>query len=228
VKPRYMIPVAPILFVLLWLGMSVALRWLAARRATGVERQAALAKASRWSLGTLVVVSVLLNGFAYAVEFYVHRVGAKPGYDFYDIARRGGYSDLVDICSYLRKNAPHDVLIYLNRGKDRRIVHLMANRDVTTIRRREVPVRDASDAAGLAAFFGRVPGRYAIALFDEPLWPRFHWPLTRQAPPPEKPPRWWQLFELDEKTKQWRAVKVPRDRSAIDNLLVTGIGGRAE
>ncbi len=215
VKPRYMIPIAPILFILFWAGMNLAWRGLTRlmkRRAAANAGRAYERPRTAWvALTALVFVSFTLNGFAYGVEIYIRHSDR----DFYDLARRGSYAELLDICAYLKKNAPMDAQVWLNRGASRRIVGLMTDRAVFTVKR-EVEM-EQPEPAKLNLLFSRVKGRYVIVFYGK--LQQFHWPIAG-PPPTDGKPRWWQLFELNPKTKKYEPVTVPPDRETIREVTV--------
>jgi hypothetical protein len=210
VKPRYMVPIAPILFVAIWVGASVVSNWVVqeVRRRRGGDAGAPVYRtAGRVAVAAMLLASLLLNGAAYGVEFYLRRI---TPYDFYDQARQGGFAELVDICAYLRKNTPPDTDIWINRGASRRIIGLLCDRDVHTVPK-EVGIRNPQDSKRLRHFQASAKGRYLIALYDQNKWPQFHLPLAKPAPE-GAPARWWQLFKVDPVTQQLHPVAVPRDR----------------
>jgi hypothetical protein len=215
VKPRYMVPIAPILFVTIWVGASVVLaRLLPLLRGQRGERPR-YAAGARWAIAIMLLVSLGLNGGAYGVEAYLRRV---TKYDFYDQARQGAFAELIDICAYLRKNTPNDADIWLNRGASRRIIALLSNRDVHTVRG-EVKLMDPQDGKKFAALLPKIKGSgYVVALYEQQRWPQFHLPLAKPAAP-DAPPRWWQLFEYDGKGGALKPISVPRDREVMDHLL---------
>lgn len=212
VKPRYMIPIAPVLFVMLVVGATWLVSRLLAREVE--DRAASSRRIARRVLGAMLLISLVGNGAAYAVEVYI-RHGTKD--DFYDVARRGAMAELVDICSYLRKNAPADARVTLNRGASRRIIGVMSQRPVFTVRR-EQKVIDRHDTTGLEKLFERARGPYVIVLYDEGGWPQFHWPIAKPYPA-DAPARWWQLFERQADGTTFKPVAVPRDRSVMGALL---------
>jgi hypothetical protein len=163
----------------------------------------------------MLLASVGLNGGAYGVEAYIRR---QTKYDFYDQARQGALAELIDICAFLRKNTPKDADIWLNRGASRRIIALLCERDVHTVRG-EVKLLDPTDSKKFAALLPKIKGSgYVLALYEQRGWPQFHLPLAKPAEA-DAPPRWWQLFEYDGKGGALKPVAVPRDREVMDHLL---------
>jgi hypothetical protein len=213
VKPRYMVPIAPILFITVWVGASVVFGWLAAKLRG--KKLPNYALAGRWAIGVMLAVSLLLNGGAYAVEAYLRRVTHA---DFYDQARRGGFAELIDICAYVRKNTPRDTHVWLNRGASRRIISLLSDRVVHTVKG-EVKLTNPQDRKRFNALMSKIhEDGYVIAIYDQRLWPQFHLPLAKPEAP-GSPPRWWQLFKYDSEHKVLQPVAVPRDRDVMDHLL---------
>jgi hypothetical protein len=126
IKPRYMIPIAPILFLFVWRGMT----WL-------VVLLAAQPKESKWN--TRVVGRVLLyvlvgmvflgNIFPWSVEFYIRHVSKR---DFYDLARRSAYAQLVDIGAYAQQHVPPGQSLWTNAGAHRRIAYFLSGHKIET------------------------------------------------------------------------------------------------
>jgi hypothetical protein len=216
VKPRYMVPIAPILFVAIWVGASVVTNWVVRliRERRGRDAGAPVYRtAGKVAVAAMLLVSVVLNGAAYGVEVYLRRF---TPYDFYDQARRGAMAELVDICGYLRKNTPPDTDVWINRGASRRIIGLLCDRDVHTVRK-EVGIRNPQDSKHLTRFHAFAKGPYLIALYEQDKWPQFHLPLAKPAPE-GAPPRWWQLFKVDPITNELHPITVPRDRQYMNDI----------
>ena len=207
VKARYMIPVAPAIFVLLWAGASVAIGRLLRSR---LGQSRAHRTGAVIGVVAMLAISVPLNGFAWGVEVYLrHNHRAQ----FYDLARRGAFAELIDICAYLRKNTPPGTEVWLNRGASRRIVKLLCDRDVFTVKH-EVGLTSPDDANQFAKLVPHVKGDYLVALYEKDRWPQFHWPLAT-PPAPGSPPRFWQLFKVDQVNNTITPVAVPRDRELL-------------
>jgi hypothetical protein len=217
VKPRYMVPIAPILFLTVWVGASVSANWVVQkmrqRRGRGAGAPA-YRRAGNLAVAAMLLASVVLNGAAYGVEVYLRRI---TPYDFYDQARRGAMAELVDICGYLRRNTPPDTDVWINRGASRRIIGLLCDREVHTVRK-EVGLQNPQDSKHFTRFLAFAKGPYFIALYDQNKWPQFHLPLARPAPD-GAPPRWWQLFKLDPLTHQLHPITVPRDRQFMRDIV---------
>jgi hypothetical protein len=87
-----------------------------------------------------VVGLVLLgNLFPWGVEFYVRHL-AKG--NFYDVARRGAYAQLVDIGAYAQKHLPADQVMWMNAGAHRRIAYFLTGHKIDTS---ELDLRDWKD-----------------------------------------------------------------------------------
>ena len=96
IKPRYMTPIAPILFIQLCYGISGSLP----PRSTGGGGD---------RIGIyLFVILFLMNAVPYGVEWYVRH---GTSLDFYDVSRQGAYAELVDIGGYVQKHAPSDAVV---------------------------------------------------------------------------------------------------------------------
>jgi hypothetical protein len=217
VKPRYMVPIAPILFVAVWVGASVLWNWagkrLRARRGENTPTPS-YRLGGNVAIAAILLASLVLNGAAYGVEVYLRRF---TPYDFYDQARQGGFAELVDICGYLRKNTPADTDVWINRGASRRIIGLLCDREVHTVRK-EVGLQNPQDSKHFQRFLAFAKGPYLIALYDQRKWPQFHLPLAKPAPE-GAPPRWWQLYKVDPVTRELHPIAVPRDREYMRDLL---------
>lgn len=137
IKPRYMIPIAPLLAIMLWCGTTWAigrlLRWLKGSGANDAPQ------IGRWVMNALAAAVVLGNVFPWAVETYIRRASDR---DFYDVARRGAYAQLVDIGAYLQKHVPDNQSVWMNAGAHRRIAYFLGGRKIETL---ELPIRDWRD-----------------------------------------------------------------------------------
>ncbi|MDB5319087.1 MAG: hypothetical protein JWN40_718 [Phycisphaerales bacterium] len=126
IKPRYMVPIAPVLFLFVWSGLT----WL-------IVLLAAQPKGSRWNgrrvgqvvLAVLVGIVLLGNAFPWGVEFYVRHVAGR---EFYGVARRGAYAQLVDIGAYAQQHVPPGQTIWMNAGAHRRIAYFLSGRRIET------------------------------------------------------------------------------------------------
>ena len=86
-----MVPVAPVLFLFLWSGMT----WLTLLIAAVLKKRNVNAPAvGRIIMMSLVGFILLGNLFPWSVEVFVRHLSKR---DFYDVARRGAYAQLVDI-----------------------------------------------------------------------------------------------------------------------------------
>jgi hypothetical protein len=126
IKPRYMIPIAPVLFLFVWTGMT----WL-------VVLLAAQPKESKWNtrnvgrvlLFVLVGMVFLGNIFPWSVEFYIRHLSKR---DFYDVARRSAYAQLVDIGAYAQQHVPPGQSLWTNAGAHRRIAYFLSGHKIET------------------------------------------------------------------------------------------------
>lgn len=247
IKPRYMIPIAPILFLLLWAGLIAVISW----------RRQQLRQSIAWGLALVLLgLFLLANAQTYALEMVLRRDSA---HDFYDRARGGATAELVDICAYIRDHAGPDDRVWVNDdrgGMVPRVVSFMtgrrceppiakqkakymhvlqfdgravsAPRPTTAPRSATRPTTAATKPAtrestdGLATFIGRIierdpDARFAIVFNSGPDWPEWHWPLKDFDPPAQG--QWWRLYELDPVSREFRPVNVPRsDRSYIREI----------
>ena len=136
IKPRYMVPVAPVLFLFLWSGMTCLIVSL---RAIGKGRGWNAQRVGRIVMMALVGVVLLGNLFPWAVEFYVRHLSSR---NFYDAARRAAYSQLVDIGAYAQQHVPEDQVMWMNAGAHRRIAYFLTGRKIDTS---ELNIRDWKD-----------------------------------------------------------------------------------
>jgi hypothetical protein len=98
---------------------------------------AAQPKTSKWNgrnvgrvvMATLVAIVFLGNLFPWAVEFYVRHVSKR---EFYDVARRSAYAQLVDIGAYAQQHVPPGQTIWMNAGAHRRIAYFLSGRRIDT------------------------------------------------------------------------------------------------
>lgn len=212
VKPRYMTPVLPLMLIALWEGVAwVAFRTLPQKG----DEPAARARASRLAAGLLIAAGVLLNAFPYAIELYVRHA---PGRNFYDLARRGAYAELVDIADYLRIHAGDDDGIWENVGANRRIVNYLSTHAPDTIAP-DLQI-DSPDDPKLNDFFKHVRrkgARFALVFYKGKDWPIFHWPIPKPDESKQHP-RWWQLFERDAEGR-YHPVDVPVSREYVRDIV---------
>jgi hypothetical protein len=207
IKPRYVAPMAPVLFVQLWAGLAMIVpqRW-------------------RGKVGSVLLAGlVAVNLGPYAVEVYL-RHGAR---DFYDAARRGAFAELVDIGAYVQRHAGKDEAVWVNWpppasrppdanfAPDKRIVQFLADREVRFIPAdgaRDGAVRDAGDQAGLTAFFAQVRGNWAVVYYSGHAWPSYHLPIKHEWV------QWWGLYHRDAPSGQFMAVSVGRERGYVREI----------
>jgi hypothetical protein len=235
IKPRYMIPIAPVLFMLLWAGLATVVSWGRVWRATRADDTTAARPANTrlgWGLavGLLALVAVG-NAFPWWVEFRVRHLSG--GRDFYDVARRGAFSELVDIGAWLQQNSDPREVVWMNAGAQRRIAYFLTGRRIET---KELPaptwahfmslpgVKDTY-AKPLRNFRRNFPpgSRFLLAYVEHPQpgvsWPGWHLPLT----PWEKQPNWWKLY-VRQADGQFAEISIPRaDRSYVSRVPVAGM-----
>ncbi|MEZ0263889.1 MAG: hypothetical protein ACAI43_04115, partial [Phycisphaerae bacterium] len=245
IKPRYMVPVAPVLFVLLFAGVAAL---LAGRRARVANDPAATPGGRNWLIALAGLV-IAANAYPWWVEFRVrHRlydpaggIAATAGQprDFYDVARHGAFARLVDIAAYLQKNASPQEDVWMNDGAHRRIAYFLSGRPIQV---REIPIRDWAEWIGnvseadkgskrqkaIRDFRRQVPAnhRYIIVYADRPAgkevgWPGWHLPLAPDAAPVV----WWKLYARETPgSNKWVEVNVPRaDRTFVRAVPGAGI-----
>jgi hypothetical protein len=236
-KPRYMAPIAPMLFIALWLGVTGMVEIFWKRPSIGVITL-------RVMLGLLLAV----NGVAWGVEFYVRHASRL---NFYDVARRGAYAELVDIGAYLqtapdsrkaardpsvRSSAP----VWLNDPAGRRIVYFLSGR------RTEIPIAKAGDrfwevhvrpwadmsaepkpdepaAKDMERFFSRISRHdpWALVYCEPKPWPEFHLPLRHEAN--QESESFWRLYHREPDGRFHRVIVPPQDRSYVDKVPRSGL-----
>ncbi len=134
--PRYMVPMAPVMFLFLWSGTT----WVLVR----VGRLMDEAVWSPRTVGRIVMAGligavVLGNLFPWAVEAYVRHGTTR---DFYEVTRRSAYAGLVDIGDWAQKHVAADEAIWMNAGAHRRIAYFLSGRRIDV---NELPVADWHD-----------------------------------------------------------------------------------
>jgi hypothetical protein len=216
IKPRYMTPIAPVLFIQLCLGIG----WLWNRcRKNGISR----------FIPELVLGGLLLmNLVPYGIEFYIRHASRL---NFYDVARQGGFAELIDIGAYVQAHASGDAVIIVNWpppasrppeanfAPDRRIVQFLCDREVAFASGTAPPPLPGSgvDPLAITRFLEQVGGDWAIAYYDAHPWPSYHLPLVKALPAAGKI-RWWQLYHRNTITHQWEAIAPPRSRAAVRQI----------
>jgi hypothetical protein len=236
IKPRYMIPLAPLLYLLLWTGVTwagvlVGRRWRRPRwDEPGVGRVA---------MYGLVGLVFLGNAFPWAVEWYVRH---GTGREFYDGTRRAAYAQLVDIGAYAQANLRPDDVLWMNAGAYRRIAHFLSGHKIETSelavpnwKSWESLIREAKDVPPTTQpippkkhmsvatrrrlyFNGLGQGaKYIIVFVEHPKagesWPGWHLPMRPDDPQTE----WWRLYER-QPDNTWRWIRVPRNRGYVDSI----------
>lgn len=234
IKPRYMIPIAPMLFIFVWFGVT----WI-------IASLASLRRGTSWTMHhvggvvmtALVAVIILGNLFPWAVEFYIRHVSKR---EFYDIARRGAYAQLVDIGAYAQKHIPGDVVLFTNAGAHRRIDYFLTGHKIQTS---ELTILDWNDWNKLLEenkdpekanvkrkkgsplqrrrrFFRGIAqnARYIVILVQDPApgylgWPGWHLPIRPESANVE----WWRLYQK-QKDGSWKQVQVPRSRDYVKDI----------
>jgi hypothetical protein len=241
IKPRYMVPIAPLLFLFVWSGLT----WL-------IVLLAAQPKGSNWNgryvgravLASLVGIVVLGNLFPWGVEFYVRHLSGR---EFYDVARRSAYAQLVDIGAYAQRNVPAGESLWMTAGAHRRIAYFLSGHKIET---NDLVIRNWNDWQVLAEqnrqdqattnpaasqplvkkrrmtyaqrrrrFFAAIPkqAKYLIVYVDHPRkednWPGWHLPMRADDPSAE----WWRLYER-QPNESWRVVSLPHSRDYVRNI----------
>src|SRR5207248_4289283 len=87
--------------------------------------------------------------FPWAMEFYVRHL---PGRNFYDVARRSAYAQVVDIGAYAQQHVPTGQTIWTNAGAHRRIGYFLSGRRIETS---ELSLGDWKDWNRLVEEYGR-------------------------------------------------------------------------
>jgi hypothetical protein len=231
-KPRYMAPILPLIFIQLWAGLTL-LFWLMQRssKAGTAEEEPAWRRTAAWTGGATLGMVLLLNAIPYGIDFYVRHASRL---NFYDVARRGAFAELVDIGAYLEKNTPRDAQVWMNYGPNRRVVGFLSDRDFRVpipAKKRgtgDIPVRSPADRASLNAYFANIlkadpRAEWAVVFYSQNGWPIYHLPLAKDARTSATPPRWWQLYHREQ--HGFVPVTVPVDREGLRN--VPGIKARA-
>ena len=241
IKPRYMTPIAPILFIQLCYGFSCPLPpGTPGGRVRGAffsgwcrrkeEEPLTLTLPPRSTVGggdrMLFALLLILNLVPYGVEWYV-RHGTSM--NFYDVSRRGGYAELVDIGAFVQKHAPGDAEVWVNWpppssrppeatfAPDRRIVQFLTNREVKFMKPAAqgdlegTLANGPEDHAKLDIFFEQVTGDWAIVYYNRLRWPSYHLPLIGKV----TGTRWWRLYRREGITDHFTPVEVPCDREYV-------------
>jgi hypothetical protein len=180
---------------------------------------------------------IAVNAVAWATEFYVRHVSPL---NFYDVARRGAYAELVDIGAYLQANTRSSSPVWLNDPAARRIVYFLSGR------RTEIPIAKSGDrfwevkvrpwrdmstdprpdepaANDMQRFFNHIPRHehWAIVYTDVNPWPEFHLPLARAPRAPAQ--RYWRLYRRGTDGQFHRVEVPPQDRSYVAAIPRAGL-----
>jgi hypothetical protein len=240
-KPRYMMPIAPMLFLLLWAGTTGAIAWVT-RRTKGAAPDSSV-HASRPLAGRVAVALVAFLCFAnvlpWAIEMYVRRATDR---DFYDVTRRGAYARLVDIGAFAQRHIPGDVPLWANANAHRRIAYFLTGHRVE-IDELDLPTWDEwarvlednrhekftqpitfkrrfTAAQRRRRFLSVIPkeAKYFIVHVRIPQpgdeWPTWHLPFAKAGSRNE----WWRLYERTP-DDDWKEVHVPRaDRDYVRSI----------
>jgi hypothetical protein len=218
-----------VLFMLVWAGLTTLVSWGRAWRA-GV-RPADTRLGWRLAVG-LVALIVVGNAFPWWVEFRVRHTH-DANRDFYDVARRGAFSELVDIGAWLQKNTDPRETVWMNAGAQRRIAYFLSGRRIET---KELPAprwAEFASSPGANEKYAKPirnfrrnfpPGsRLFLAHVEHPLpgvtWPGWHLPLK----PWDTRPNWWKLY-VRLPDGNWNEIEIPRaDRSYVSHIPPAGI-----
>src|SRR5207245_1299276 len=127
----------------------------------------------------LVLASLIaINLLPYCIEVYIRHLSPL---NFYDVARRGAFAELVDIGGYVKTHAPRRAVVAVNWpppssrppdalfAPDRRIVQFLTDREVAFMR----------PNTPLDSFFAEVEGDWAVVYDYGQAWPGYHWPLVK-------------------------------------------------
>jgi hypothetical protein len=217
IKPRYMMPIAPILLIQLWSGAAMLLIWIVRKRTVDVA--ARFRRIASIVGGILIASALVLNLIPYSVDFYIRH---QRKLNFYDVARRGAFAELVDIGAYLQEHAPPGTPVWINWTPNRRIVAFLSNCDVRTVATgkrhgtADLPISDPTNLHILTSYFSQVNGDWAIVYYNQYGWPNYHLPLATEGR--SGAPRWWQLWRRDPHTGRFRPVEVPVHRDGVRSI----------
>ena len=224
--PRYMTPILPLIFIQLWAGSMLLIALLRRNRSVdaGCVKQRSVVIAS-----LLLSAVMLLNVGPYAIDWYIRR-GTRM--NFYDLARRGAFAELVDIGAYVNQHTEPQAKIWMNWSPNRRIVHFLCNRDAQTLvplkkhQTADIDVDSPEDLVDREAYFKRIEAldkqaQWAIVYYKQYGWPVYHLPLNTEPRTEQSSPRYWQLFHRE--GGRFRAVAVPVDRNEV--RTIPGVDG---
>jgi hypothetical protein len=224
-KPRYMAPILPLIFIQLWAGTAMLL-W-AIRKWRGADLEPLQWRRTATAVGGVLLTSVVVvNLVPYGVDVYVRHFSRL---NFYDVARRGAFAELVDIGAYLQKNTPQDAQVFMNYGPNRRVLGFLSDRDLhlpTPSRKRgssDIPIKSPTDHPDLTNYFNNISrtdprAEWAVVYYNNKAWPSYHLPLAKDGRTASTPPRWWQLFRREKGTTRWLPVAVPVDRQSVRSI----------
>jgi hypothetical protein len=227
IKPRYMMPILPLIFIQLWAGtmlLTALLRRKYSDNAATVKRRSIVIAS------LLLSAVILLNAGPYALDWYI-RHGTRM--NFYDVARRGAFAELVDIGAYVNQHAEPQAEIWMNWSPNRRIVHFLCNRNAQTLvplkkrQTADIDIDSPEDQVDRDAYFKRIEAldkraQWAIVYYKQHGWPEYHLPLNRQPRTEQSSPRYWQLFHRE--GGRFRAVAVPVDRHEVRGIPGVDVG----
>jgi hypothetical protein len=225
-----MVPIAPLLVVFLWSGLTaLALRF---ERLRDRPRRVGAAVA-----GAIVALVILGNVVPYAVELYV-RHGTHR--DFYDVARKAAYAQLVDIGDWAQKHVPADESIVITNMAHRRIAYFLSGHrleinqldlndwhewdQTMEINKREKfaqPIafrRRFTGPQRRRRFLSAIPkdAKHIIVFAERPgkrEWPGWHLPFNDADTKVD----WWRLYER-QPDDTWTRVNVPRSRDYVKDI----------
>ena len=249
IKPRYMTPIAPVLFIQLWLGAAWCLRSLSpgtpgerarVRGSSGISNLRSqiaapltLTLSPRSTAGrgdrigtVLLAILLAMNLVPYGIEVYLRHGSSR---NFYDLARRGGFAELIDIGGYIKHHAAKDAVIWVNWpppssrppdavfAPDRRIVQFLSDRDVRFMKADGSGDAEPGSSEQLDRFFSEVEGDWAIVYYSRLGWPSYHLPLAGTVAPGSGP-CWWQLYHRSAATHRFEPVDMPRQRDYVRSI----------
>jgi len=205
IKPRYMLPVLPIL--LIWLIAGLDQMTVIARPVIRDKN-----KLSLWSkrLGALLLAGIVASNLPILVMeiFYRHQR------DFYQATRLGAYAELVDAAAHIRRQFPPDAMIYTNDEPNRRIIHLLTGRRMAI---HPVGLKSPREIGTIRRFFEKTAAKYAVLKFAQGRnWPQWHIRTDARSVTCDLP--WYALYIWDSTDGKPVRVKLRKDRQWLQSV----------
>jgi hypothetical protein len=227
IKPRYMMPILPLIFIQLWAGSMLLIALLRRKRS---DDAAYVKRRSTAIASPLLAIVILLNAGPYAIDWYIRH---GTGMNFYDVARRGACAELVDIGAYVNQHSQPQADIWMNWSPNRRIAHFLCNREIRLLpvaakrHSPDIDIISPQDTKNLEAYFRLIAKldphvEWAIVFYSQNHWPDYHWPLNQESRTEQSPPRYWELFHHE--AGRFRAVNVPIDRHEVRTIPGVDVG----